>query len=307
MANTMKRLLPKILLIILLPALFTFGLSKYIPVPVFEIQKANAAFSSFRMMMGAAGTGITATIPHTKAVDFDGSTEYMESSSTTFGFGDVWTMAIWFEVDDIISTDSIFGFKTPGNDNNKINIECTTGGAPDGSLRVLIWDSSGNEIKHFLDTTNFAINTKYSVIVTFDGSAGGDPALAYVDNSLIIFNTINTDTTGTMTDAARVASAGREALTAGKYFDGTIPKVSMWNIILSTNQRTAYYDAGTGYQNDDRIVNGNYDSTAVAALQHQWLPGNNIDPDIGHDYSDNSVDLNSDTGGNITDADIVTY
>ena len=51
----MKRLFSKILLIILLPALLTFGLSQYVPVPVFQIQKANAAFAAFRTLTAKAG------------------------------------------------------------------------------------------------------------------------------------------------------------------------------------------------------------------------------------------------------------
>lgn len=81
MANNMKKLLLKIALTLLFSTLLTAGLTKCVPVPVFEMQKANAAFSTFRVLMGAANIGVPATIEFTdSSVDSSNASTYTFSS-----------------------------------------------------------------------------------------------------------------------------------------------------------------------------------------------------------------------------------
>ncbi len=101
----MKKLAIKVLLILSISTLLTFGLSKYIPNPAFEMQKANAAFSSLRVMIGASGV-VTGDLT---SYAFDGTGDSLtaaDSSDWDFAASnsDNWTIDLWFRTDNTALT-----------------------------------------------------------------------------------------------------------------------------------------------------------------------------------------------------------
>ena len=70
MAGIIKRNYLKILLVVLIPLLLTFGGAKYIPVPTWKMEQANAAFSAHRLLMATAGVSTGGDVT---AYAFDGA------------------------------------------------------------------------------------------------------------------------------------------------------------------------------------------------------------------------------------------
>jgi hypothetical protein len=307
MVGIMKRNILKALVVILLPTLLTLGLARY--APVFKLQEANAAFSSFRVMIGAsavAGGPVLVDDPHTKAIDFDGSTEGMRNATQqTLGFGNSGTIIMWLEPDDISQVNDVplQIVPTTGNANGHLYLTKAS-----GHFQVTVYGSDGVTDKQW-ETTNtapMADNTK--VMIGHSWDSGGMNILINGARRGAGDITKTTDLTISQTDGGRTIAVAILEGGGSNFWNGEISKVSIWNIELSTAQLTAYYDSASGVQADDRIVNGNYNQAAVDALVHQWLLGNDgtADANIGVDYV-NSNAANLTTFDNITTADIVTY
>lgn len=76
MARNIKQSILVSLVAILISGVITLGLAMNIPMPLLETQKANAAFSSFRGMMGAAGTSPGVAETPTSYL-FDGTDDFL--------------------------------------------------------------------------------------------------------------------------------------------------------------------------------------------------------------------------------------
>lgn len=254
--------------------------------------------SPHRVMMGASGASIVPTLPHTKAVDFNGTDEEMANSTLqTIGVGNAITMLMWVEPDDMTvlavavqiggsSTESEF----------KIFLRNTD------EMQITLRNSSGTTFKSYITNNSpLSINTKYQIGFTWDGTN----LKFYIngsENTNITKNADDADSLGTDNRIVRIGSTG-----GSQFFNGEISAVYLWNSALSVASISSIYNSGTGYQLDLRDSIGSY--TETANLKHQWLLGNNdlSDAVIGVDYVDSGRINISDNQVNITTADIVTF
>lgn len=292
--------------IILFVTLLVGGLSKYVPPPFGNIQKANAALSSWRVITGAAGvvTG-DVSLPHLKAVSLDGAEMMLNSSENSIGFGTTWSISIWAEPSVFGANDQFVGVVSSGSLINNISIHMTENAGGD-NIRSDIFDSSGTVIKDFFTTDNplaAGPGVKFHIVLTWDGTF----YKFYIDGVEDTNINESTDNSGSMTATNRRVAIGGFA-PANPTFIGTISKVSFFDIALTPARIVGNFDSGAGVQADDRIVNGDYDSTAVTALVQQWLLGNNpADAEIGHAYI-SSGGINVSTNAiDVTAVDVVTY
>ena len=247
------------------------------------------------------------TSPHTKAVDFDGSTEYLANTTyQTLGFGDVFTIGIWFNVDSASGTNSIAVLNGNGN-NSRITIQVMDL-ASDQRFRVELFDSGGTSIKTWAKNGMYSLSTNTHVFITWTGNTTLN---AYFDGGAAVTGWSKAiDTTGTMADDARRIWIGADSA-AGALFTGNIAEFAIWNVSLDSNNRTAIYNgaggSATGFKDDLRNDQGNYDQSS--ALVHQWKLGNDgtADAKIGFDYVSSGGANLSDNQVNVTTSDIVTF
>jgi len=147
----MKRLL----IILLLPALLTFGLSKYVPMPLMQMKKANAAFSSFRVMIGAAGVA-TENGADVTSYAFDGTGDYLSLADhanwDVFGSSaDNWTISMWVKFSGTPSGSQVFIAQEEGN-NDRWTLYNRSGGTDitllvrTGAANVIVANGSGSGI-----------------------------------------------------------------------------------------------------------------------------------------------------------------
>jgi hypothetical protein len=248
------------------------------------------------------------TASHTKAVDLDGSTEILNKASASLNIGDVWSVETWCKADaGVASSGRTFFSARGGTNNNRMIWDGDDMDLNPGKLRFNLWDSSGTAMKAWSKTGVFALSTNIHLVVT---NTGGTVKI-YQDGAEMTGITKTTDNTGTMTDIAREISIGSDHAGSGVWH-GEFSTCCIWNVVLDSTNVTAIYNgaggSGTGYLDDMRVDQGNYDQSA--ALQHQWKFGNDgtADANIGVDYvpAANSFNLMDDSA-NITTADITTF
>jgi hypothetical protein len=130
-----------------------------------------------------------------------------------------------------------------------------------------MWDSGGSLIKNLLYNNIFNDFAWHHVVVTFDGGAGGDPAVVYVDGLLTAADS-GADNTGTLTDNSRLINYG--CVSGGTFpWEGNLGHFGIWNVVLDQN------DVDTLFIGEHSInltlASGTYDKQAN--LQHYYRPG----------------------------------
>ena len=256
---------------------------------------------------GGAGTGITFTDPHLNAVDLDGSTEYLaKTSEQTLGFGDTFTIGFWFNVDNASGTNSLMVLDPDASNNSRITVQLIDIQTTQG-FRVELFDSSGTLTKSWKKDGEYSASTNTHVFVTWTGNTTLN---AYFDGGAAVASWIkNTDITGTLADDARRIYIGA-GVGGGSLFSGNLCAVSIWNVSLDSNNRTAVYNgaggSGTGFKDNLTSNFGNYDQSAN--LVQQWKLGNSsVDANIGHSFVTSGGVNVSDNAVGVTSADVVSF
>lgn len=208
----MKKFLPKLLLILLIPILLTFGLCKYVPVPSFEIQKANAAFSSFRVMMGAGisgdktsyaldGAGDKLTAPDHANWDLFSST------------GSTSTIEVFVKFTDHVGSEFII--EHAADDENKWGLW-----HQDGGTGFKFWIVVSNSIVVSLNGGEVSDINWHHVALVDDSTVYS----LYVDGSRVA--TVTDSNVGNFTGLLRIG----DTFNAGSPFDGNLDEIRISDV-----------------------------------------------------------------------------
>jgi hypothetical protein len=168
------------------------------------------------------------------AIDFDGTNDYLQSSSTSQSYT-LGTLSLWFKPDSTISSSSsdqaLVGFNS---DYHSIILGSATGTL--GNEVVMIMTPSVN---YAYTSTTASISTDWHHLVVVWDSVASEYKI-YLDNVQVK----NAQSTGTPAQMSvdDVMIGYRDQL--GGYFDGKIDEVSIFSTSLTTAQITTMYNSG---------------------------------------------------------------
>jgi len=127
---------------------------------------------NFWQTVAATTPAGAAPFTHTKAISFDGSTEYMANTTAqNIGISNVWTINIWINFLSFPVSSPPFRYlatispATGVINNIGIYIESAS-----GKLSAQIFSSSGSVIKDFTLTTSETVGVKTMLSVSWDGT-----------------------------------------------------------------------------------------------------------------------------------------
>lgn len=234
------------------------------------------------------------------SIDLDGSTESLLSTTSTLGFANTWTIALWLkreDADTVVRT--YLDVREAAGNINRVIISRKAGTSD--TLRVEVYDSAGTLFKDHEFSGQLPANAWTHVVVAFDGAEANDPLRVYVGGAIRTPSATPTNTTGTMTDTSRLVEVPAT-------FDGRLHAIAAWNVELTAAEVSAIFAAGNGSD-----FNLNYDKNGYVSrgsLRHWWRLGHDSSPDadIGKDYalspSPAAINL-MDAAANVTAADVV--
>ena len=234
----MKKLAIKLLLILSISTLLTFGLSKYIPNPSFEMQKANAAFSSLRVMMSTAVSASPGT-----SYRLDGTGDWLtvaDNAGLTIGTGS-YTIECWVRLDSL-SIKQIFIAHAVDSDSTP---EWQFGFGTEGGQVGLYFDGNSSSDTSFViieqaTTVGWVVDTWYHVAMVRNGS---DWQL-YWDGVAVGSSATES---GALQDIADVLHIGRRGFTASNLLTGNIDEI---RISDSARWTTGFTPATAEYTSD---------------------------------------------------------
>jgi len=237
-----------------------------------------------------------------KALDFDGSTEYLANDTEqSIGIANAWTVGQWLNFSTDFAKRIAFRLRANSGNTNRIEIawaELTS------LLNITLHDSAGTKFKDYKYNNDAGFSTGAGwefFVLTWDGTT----LTLYRDASVITADTLTTDNSGTMTDTNRTVNIANRDI-GGWEFSGRIHSTFMVSEALTSAIITDIYNGGAGGVVDLREVQGLWAQTQVDALEHYWRHGFNSG-DIGEDLGNAStlIDVGN-NAANITSADIVT-
>ncbi len=213
---------------------------------------------------------------NTQSIHFNGIDEHMQSALAIVDIVQVFTIILWVRRTDSDTNSHFMFLLTPASGNiNKVQLERQSGAGNETWWRVRIWDSAGTAIKDFTMIDVLIKNTWAQLVITFDGGAGGDPLLCYVDGIDVTDPSPLTDTTGTMTDTARHIVVGADLVPAN-FWEGEIVQVAILDAVLTPTEIVESYDGGAA----------EFDLNFGTDLVHWFQTGQAKSPLLGKDYSD---------------------
>jgi len=205
-----------------------------------------------------------------QSVDLDGSTEFLaNTSNNTRGYGNEWSHEIWVKWNALGGgAETLKVFDPTGTNNNRIelSVAAATVGQP---FTAILHDSAGTVFKDFDFGSIPAVGVWTQIILTFDGSASGDPLIVIQDGVDVTGSaTLNTDTTGTMTNGAGQVIVGVDDTLLAGFLNARVWGISEWTRALTVAEALALWNAGNGSAVNRRFDFGNY--AGAFDNQHLW-------------------------------------
>lgn len=241
------------------------------------------------------------------SVDLNGSNEFLRSPNGTLSIADQWTVMMWVKRTGSGTSDE-FILDTEGTSFQQASAfvwQKEFGVGNQSNLQVSVFDSGGTLFKQGIISGIMASGQWVQVALTFDGSAGGDPLLAYVSG--VSGNlSLTTDNTGTMDDpSTRAITIGADPFGSGNA-EFRVYQLAIWSSVLSSGEVGDIYNGGNPQAVD---LNSNFGSySSAASLEHWFRLGldDSADSEIGRDWSESGNGRNvSDAQSNITIGDDV--
>jgi hypothetical protein len=217
----------------------------------------------------------------TKSVDLNGTDEALRSTAAAIGIVNVWSLALWVKRTDADTDQRVLCSIGDPTGANSIHLIRPSGSSAD--LLVEVRDSAGTLFKARTAAGVLTASAWRHVVVTFDGAAGGDPLVVYVDG--VSQSLTGTDNTGTMTDTSRRICLGSDSALAN-FAAGRFHALGIWSGSVHTQAEvTGLYNSGNG---SDFNLNYNHNGYVSRADLEQWFrlgEDSSPDADIGKQYS----------------------
>lgn len=232
---------------------------------------------------------------HTKAINFDGSTESMRyDTATTIGVANAHSMITWLKASSTAQGYAVVIRNYNVNINNIIQLVWAS-----NKFEVWLYNSTWTLFKRYITNPTYSTNTIYQVVYTWDWTT-----LTLYVNGASVAVTKSTDSAWTQTDSTRKVYIGSN-VAVNNFFNWIVSKVDMWNSTLSSAEISSLYDSWVWYKLDTR--NSKWSYTSTANLKHQWALGKDVWSNIGYDYVASGQINVSNNSVNITDADITNF
>jgi hypothetical protein len=165
------------------------------------------------------------------------SSEYLSRTAQAWGFGNAWSVSLWYKQSAAASSKTIFQFGS-----NMANSTGRNSAFKMVSDYVYIADSSAAIFKHY---QGIPTSTNWThAVMTWDGTT----LKVYSNGSDITGSLTKTmDNAGTMADDSRILQIGaaRNA-TQEEFFDGAVDSFGIWARALSAGDATTLYNSGNG-------------------------------------------------------------
>ena len=195
------------------------------------------------------------------AIKGNGSSSYAENGTNTTNFkyihgvDEKWTINFWFK-------------KTTAETNNTACIMGTCGGGAVVGFRINYLDRtaesetrqlqlnlrSGNGAMYTINNDSFFPNDTnwHMMTITGDNSVTSNSVYVYLDNTQKV--TANRSVAGSDTSTQHELNLFREP-DGSPYWDGTLDEISLWNRVLTSSERSALYNSGSGAVTTTAVTN----------------------------------------------------
>lgn len=221
-----------------------------------ECSSGGIAYTS---MMGAAIPQPQGDAADLRTSKFYGSTGAQFSAAANLGFADQWSAGGWVKFGSTLASGQSRGFfgMISGTPNR---IECffsylnyggTFGAA--NAVQCRIWDETTDitNFKNITWRTPFKAGEYHHLIVTYDGSAAGDPVRLFADG--VMWNPddaiVSANDVGTMANTNRAFRVGDYASASGE--DISLHSLATWNVVLTPRQVADLYNGSWGVGGED--------------------------------------------------------
>ena len=247
-------------------------------------------------MLKGAGTREVPEIPvgssftNTYSFEFDGVDEYIQISSTSdviMDFRSAWSVSWWAKWDYTPSFDAFWQFgRTTGTSGQ---LAYVVGWLHSTKVGWSHSSAAASTIRYNLGGTLNDGNWHHLVLTGTGASNNGN---LYIDGSL---NTDTGNSTGAAAATGTMNNIGRGFSTTGRFFDGNIDEISLWDSTLSSGDVSTLYNSGLPNDLETAIS-----STPVA----WWRMGDGASWD-GSDWviTDQGSSGNDGTSNNMEEAD----
>jgi hypothetical protein len=158
-------------------------------------------------------------------MDFDGSTDFIDTSYTGLNGSSQTTISFWLNTSNTNQNAHFFGNRVV---NNGLSSQFFT----DGNTYIHLNSQSFS----FNTSTYFSNNTWHNFVIVFNGSlAGANRLKAYVDNTPITFSSVSSTTISASTSNLLIGYSP-----TGGYFNGKLSNFVLWNTDQSANIANIY-------------------------------------------------------------------
>jgi hypothetical protein len=236
------------------------------------------------------------------AIQLNGSDEYVDFGSIAgFERTDEFSLKVWYKTSATGGAMCIIGKRDGDATARGYSVRIRPN---QSKFIVMICNTDGtNELQVDFGYTGstFHDGNWHHLVVTYDGSSNATGIKLYADNSEITGSSVGQSSiTGTIINTSNF-QIGRENATAGQYFNGSIDESTVYTKVLSTSERSADYNSGSGrygLSTDDGLYAGwhfdestgttaedysdnNRDGTGVNTDDSNWISGHVINSEGG--------------------------
>ena len=225
--------------------------------------------------------------------EFDGTADVINISdpgATIWAYGETtWSVSFWMNPDAFTNQDGLVCRLL--DTNNRVAIKLDYSGVGNDGLMVLISDSG---VLAYVEWNNlFTAGTWFHVCVTYDSGT----VITYIDGADQGAADASSGTIPTSMPNLSGADIdiGNDIHTAGRFFNGNISEISIFNYKLESGEVTTLYgSAGAGVGNPMAldVVPVAYYKGDRAALGDQWAVPNQVSQDYVFDFDGTSDYIN---------------
>lgn len=271
-------------------------------------------FAAVPASLGALNS--TAQLPGVgNGLIFDGVDDYVNVASPFTGYTNEITIEAWINLNTLTSAEAVMAQSTANSDNASTNVWLLGNiGTSNGSLTFFVWD--GSTVRNATSTTDFRGTGWHHVVGVSDATS----TRLYVDG--ILESSGAAISSGIQSNASAVIHIGKDARYAsGRFLDGTIDEVRIWNSARTQEQilegmqslegpgssgiQTYYrFDQSSGTTLND-LTSNNRDGSLTNMAGTEWaVAGWDIFAQNQAIFQSGGMDLSTGTSGELTMTDV---
>jgi len=169
--------------------------------------------------------------------DFNGTTSILQAPSDTYLSATAFSVSFWLKTSYTSATALMAVASDDGTSNRLYQIGVTS-----SAIRFIRFDSGNNVVSNFTTTgVNVSDGAWHLVQAVFNGSS----SVVYVDNVSRGSDAVSTNNNAS---SFGMSIGSNTYATVGEFLACSVDEVGVWSKALSSGERTALYNSGTGLQ-----------------------------------------------------------